>query len=134
MLNVLQIKTHTLNSANPPAAPASGGGGGQAETLGASAQFATASSNLDGLKDLTAYPNPFKDAFTLAVQTSNNDKVVVSMSDMSGKVLLQQQFEGLVQGTNLLRIQPASVPAGVYFVSVIHTKTGARQTIKVIKD
>ena len=135
MLNVLQIKSHTLNSSNPPTAPASGGGGGQAVANGASTQFTTASSNLDGLKELTAYPNPFKDAFTLAVQTSSNDKVVVSMSDMSGKIVYQKQFEGLVQGTNLLRIQPVSpVPAGVYFVTLTYTKTGARQTIKVIKD
>jgi predicted esterase len=137
LLNGLLVKGHTNNPSNAPVAPSVASPVGTTVTSVNQVALTNTVTNTDqdGLKSLTAYPNPFKDAFTLAVQTSDLDKVMVSLTDLSGRQVYQKQFEGLVQGTNLLSIHPnGSLTKGVYLVSVVYTKTGVRKTISVVKE
>jgi hypothetical protein len=85
-------------------------------------------------RPLMVYPNPFDSYFNLSVPAKGNDKVMVIITDNSGRTLYRKQFEGLYDGTNLLRIQPLQpLNAAVYYVTVINPASGEMKTIKVVK-
>jgi hypothetical protein len=101
----------------PPAAPDSTGSNNQAKA------------------ELKAYPNPFGQSFTLTVPAKNGDNVQVVITDMSGMPVLQQRFENLLEGTNVLRIQPAGLlTRGMYIVRVLYGDKTTQKTIKLIKQ
>jgi len=59
---------------------------------------------------------------------------MVSMTDVSGKVVYLQRFSGLNEGDNILKIQPASpLMSGVYFVKVMYANKNEQKVFKVIK-
>ncbi|MHA4808118.1 fibronectin type III domain-containing protein [Flavitalea flava] len=94
----------------------------------------TNNSLLNGMRPLTAYPNPFDQDFTLLVPALAGDKVLVTITDVSGIQIYQKRWEGLYQGNNQLRIQPAGqVTTGIYFVTVNYINRNDRQTLKVMK-
>ncbi|MHA4808119.1 fibronectin type III domain-containing protein [Flavitalea flava] len=89
---------------------------------------------LNGLRPLTAYPNPFDQDFTLSVPSLTGDDILVTITDISGRPIYQKRFEGLYQGNNQLRIQPENpVFAGIYFVTVTCLNRNDRQTLKVMR-
>ncbi|MHA4808117.1 fibronectin type III domain-containing protein [Flavitalea flava] len=106
-------------------------------TLANGNQFAqqnTNSSILDALRPLTAYPNPFDQDFTLSVPALANDNALVTITDVSGRQIYQKRFEGLYQGNNQLRIQPAgAVPTGVYYVTITYINRNDRKTLTILK-
>ena len=52
----------------------------------------------------------------------------------AGKTLVQQRFDGLNQGDNVIpMVASQSLVKGVYFVSVIYLNEDQRQVLKVIK-
>jgi fibronectin type 3 domain-containing protein len=86
------------------------------------------------VQPLSAYPNPFTGSFTLSVPAHEMDNIVVTMTDVSGRTVYKAVHEGLVEGTNLFRIDaPAGTGASIYFVQVIFTNRDERQVMKVIK-
>jgi hypothetical protein len=59
---------------------------------------------------------------------------VVTMTDVSGRTVYKAVHEGLMEGTNLFRVDaPAGTGASMYFVQVIFTNRDERQVLKVIK-
>jgi hypothetical protein len=136
-INALLVKSHTPNSASAPAAPVTSAVTTTQSNIATANQFATndaSATTLDGVKVLSAYPNPFIQDFTLSVPASNNDKALVTVSDAGGKTVFAKQYEGLTQGANYLRISLGGTPSGFYFVTVTNLTTGDRKTLKVIKD
>jgi hypothetical protein len=88
-----------------------------------------------GLKPLTAYPNPFDSYFNLSVPATMGDDILVSVTDVTGRKVYEQEFENLYTGNNILLIQPnQTLPRGVYFVSVDYVKEGQQKQIKMIKE
>lgn len=95
---------------------------------------ATASAKPVAPSELTAYPNPFDQFFTLAVPVKGTAQVQVDLYDLSGQLLYRNQFGSLADGTNYLKIQPAqSIKPGLYMVRVTAGNSKQYQLVKVIK-
>jgi len=137
MISALLVKGHTASTASAPTAPASAVAARATNTATANTISLNGANAavIDGSKVLSAYPNPFIQDFTLSVPAADNDKIVVLVADVSGKLVFQKQYEGLIQGTNQIRIQAGrTVPSGTYFVTVINLSKNDRKTIKVVKN
>jgi hypothetical protein len=86
-------------------------------------------------KIISVYPNPFNQYFTLSVPAENNDNIQVAIADISGRLIYQKRFDNLIQGNNMIRIQPDnSIPPGMYFARVIYIGKAEQTTIKIIKQ
>ncbi|HEX9979635.1 MAG TPA: T9SS type A sorting domain-containing protein [Flavobacterium sp.] len=78
--------------------------------------------------NVTAYPNPFADAFRVSVATSAADQISIKVYDMTGRLLETRnakgsEIEALTMGNNY--------PAGVY--NVIISQNENTRSLKVIK-
>jgi hypothetical protein len=88
-------------------------------------------------KAIAVYPNPFTEDITLLIPAVNNESIRVLISDANGKAVYERQFNNLIQGNNIIRVQPGNsktVPPGIYFVRIIYTAKGEEKTIKIIKQ
>lgn len=132
MLGILIIKGYTPTINGVVAAPAST----QVITtaIGTTANRFSNTDSAQNIQPLKAYPNPFNDYFDLSVPAQQGENVVVQMVDAGGRTMYMQTFENLMDGSNLLRIQPGTrTTSGFYFVRVIYVKQGQQKTLKVIK-
>jgi hypothetical protein len=75
-----------------------------------------------------AYPNPFANSFLLDVKTSNNTPVSITVYDMLGRLVEQQQ-------ANVTELETTTIgeryPSGVY--NVIVTQADETRTVRVVK-
>ena len=76
----------------------------------------------NGIEDMTIYPNPAVDAFTIDLALSQAEHLTVQLLDMTGKVLRQCAFEG-DEGANQFRFDIQGVAKGLYLLQV-STSTG----------
>jgi hypothetical protein len=83
-------------------------------------------------KELSAYPNPVHNYFTLLVPATGSENVNVSIFDGRGQIVYSKEFDNLVAGDNFFQINTpqAMAPKGVYFVRVTY---GNKQTVKIFK-
>jgi len=134
LIGAMIVKGYTPSVNNAPTPPVTSVATQLARTATTAQLNATATTDSD-LKDLTAYPNPFGDYFMLAVPAKDNDQVLVSVMDVSGRPVYQQRLTGLYAGINQVRIQPAQqLAAGVYFVRVIYVGRNEQKTLRVVKN
>lgn len=76
-------------------------------------------------------PNPFAEKMILQVESPVNDKLNVSITDLSGKQILSRQI-AVSSGSNVFDIpEAASFPKGVYVVKI--TGQEFTQTMKLVK-
>ncbi|MCA0348310.1 MAG: T9SS type A sorting domain-containing protein, partial [Bacteroidetes bacterium] len=75
-----------------------------------------------------AYPNPFANSFLLDVKTSNNTPVFITVYDMLGRLVEQQQ-------ANVTELETTTIgsnyPSGVY--NVIITQADETRAVRVVK-
>jgi hypothetical protein len=82
-------------------------------------------------KQLIVYPNPFNDELFIQLNAEEDNKAVVSILDMSGKILFTETKE-LVRGNNTISVEKVSaLKQGIYFVTV--EVNGQKQISKLIK-
>ncbi|MBL7713360.1 MAG: S8 family peptidase [Chitinophagaceae bacterium] len=67
--------------------------------------------------DCVLFPNPGAGLFTLDYLAEHNDKLMVSVSDMSGRVLSSQGWT-VTGGQNMLPLNLSTYAKGIYFVKV----------------
>ena len=60
---------------------------------------------LSDLKVIAAYPNPFDHDFTLAVPSTGNDNVQISLRDINGRIIYQKRVDNIIAGTNVVRME-----------------------------
>lgn len=73
--------------------------------------------NLDR-SQLRVYPNPAQEQFTLDIDALEPQKTKLSVSDLTGKVVLQRDLE-LVKGANQVQVElESTLPNGMYTVQV----------------
>ena len=79
---------------------------------------------------ITFSPNPVINTATLTIQSNKNETIQFFLHDVNGKLVSIKSFN-LVKGSNLLRWDLQTIPAGNYFIS-----SGSDQlsTIKIIKQ
>jgi hypothetical protein len=75
-------------------------------------------------------PNPTNSSTILTIDAKNSGDVLVTITDMSGKLMSFTQ-SSLIQGTNSLNLQTDDLNAGVYFVNV--QLQGITKAMKLIK-
>ena len=83
----------------------------------------------DGL--ITITPNPFSDKIVLLYESTQPDKVRVSITDSKGSLIKQKMFL-VEEGINQLYVNGANLPTGLYFVTV--KDRSKKVTRKVIKQ
>ncbi len=68
--------------------------------------------------DVSIYPNPFTNNFTLKINASNAETVRIEYKDVHGKVLDDKSVR-LKSGSNLIdwSVKP-NIPGGVYFITI----------------
>ncbi|MES2593532.1 MAG: CocE/NonD family hydrolase [Bacteroidota bacterium] len=71
------------------------------------------------------YPNPASDMVTIYL--SKNSEYKATLFDLTGKRMLQSK-----SFTDILKLDVAAVPAGIYFVEVVDNKTSEKTTNKLV--
>ena len=80
---------------------------------------------------LSVYPNPFRQQVTVTVESSVPDKAVISVTDMSGRRLLEQ-VSALQKGTNILLLSAVSrLEKGLYLFTIATGRQ--KQTVALVK-
>jgi|GEM_PF-1601457 len=72
-----------------------------------------AASNLS----LVLYPNPVKDNVSLSIQAKENEPITIQVTDLQGKVLLQQAAT-LQKGNNAYHLSISLLAKGIYLLTV----------------
>ncbi|MBC7525691.1 MAG: T9SS type A sorting domain-containing protein, partial [Flavobacterium sp.] len=81
----------------------------------------------EGFK-VMASPNPFSETFTLKTENASNDKIVLSVYDLTGRLI--ETFESELRNLDSLEIG-ANYPSGVY--SLIVNQNNEVKTLRIIK-
>jgi hypothetical protein len=115
------------------AANGNGSSGGDAGAS-ASAEFTELTSSVHviegNVKQLSAFPNPIKDVFQLAVTTAKASKAQIQIIDVQSRTIAIQNVD-LVGGDNVFPIQASNWESGMYFALI--RMEDAVSTIKLIK-
>lgn len=82
------------------------------------------------IENLQLYPNPVVSVATLSVTAREQASMVVRITDLSGRMVYESQFE-LIAGTQQFPLELSALPAGVYAISCEQAgKIKAAQFIK----
>lgn len=81
-----------------------------------------------GSNDVKMYPNPAQDNLTIDYTSSATEDVTITVTDMTGRVLISQN-RNAVQGDNQLNIDLSELPRGNYFLQLKSTTTSTIQAI-----
>ncbi len=87
--------------------------------------------------NISAYPNPFHDHFTLSVPSEKgNEKVQVNIYTLEGKLVYSKSFENLQQGNNLIKISTDEnmFAAGFYTVDVFYAGKKIHSSVSIVKQ
>ncbi|MFZ9848482.1 MAG: choice-of-anchor V domain-containing protein, partial [Flavobacteriales bacterium] len=76
------------------------------------------------LADFSVFPNPVNENFVLNYSLPNDDKVLISLTDMNGKEIKKMVNENQAAGSHHLILAP-EVEAGIYLLKV---SVGAKET------
>lgn len=81
--------------------------------------------------NITLLPNPVKNTAWLQIQQTSTEKINISVSDISGKIIMQQN-PTITSGTTVIPLQVSQLAAGVYFVTI--KGSNKNETLKLIKE
>jgi hypothetical protein len=82
---------------------------------------------------VSVYPNPFDQEIKIALNSSVDDELELSLFSVSGK-LMDRQVKDVVKGKNLVNLRPsARLSAGVYMLSIRSKMSSDRVTVKLIR-
>lgn len=89
------------------------------ETTGKTAfsKIVTVNYSSKGNSKLVAYPNPAKSALNINYESIEDAALNIQVLDMTGKVHLSKQMEGL-KGDNNIRLNIENLPNGAYFMRI----------------
>jgi hypothetical protein len=135
LLGAIVIKGHDLSTAVSPAIPA----GAVNNSLLVLTQEVQSQPQVTGQEasTVTAYPNPFNQHLTLSVPVVEKDNIRVQINDATGRMIYERQYDNMVKGNSLIKIEPASsaaMPPGMYFLQILYIERGEMKTIKIIKQ
>lgn len=94
------------------------------ETSGKTAfsKIVTVDFSSKGSNKLVAYPNPTKSALNVNYESIDDASLNIQVLDMTGKVHLTKQMEGL-KGDNNIRLDIDNLPNGAYFMRINDSST-----------
>jgi hypothetical protein len=140
ILNSLVLQAHKpYVPGNTPSLPA--GATVYTPTTATTRTAATLTNSQDSsfaLQQLSVYPNPITNYFTLCIPApvAGPDKATVSIFDARGQVVYQQEYDNLLAGNNFFQINtpPGMTSNGVYFVRVAYGDMKTVKTFKIVKE
>jgi hypothetical protein len=88
--------------------------------------------NTTQVADAVIYPNPTSSTSTVEFSLVNASEAVVSVTDLSGKIVSERNLGQLNAGANATEINTTSFNAGIYYVTV--SSNGSSVTKKLIKN
>lgn len=88
------------------------------------------SNNINGIN---LYPNPAKDAFTVALNMKENEHVSIVITDLTGKNVLELKDQYMNVGKNELNIPTSELPSGIYNVMLVSGNAYKNIKLSVIK-
>lgn len=80
---------------------------------------------------MSLYPNPVKDEFYVVVDSDENTRIKITISDISGKIIYQN-YAQLIDGMNRIGLNASSFGKGMYILRIATNTT--QQTVKMIKQ
>ena len=72
----------------------------------------------EGTADIAVYPNPVKDIIKIDISSDKADKVSISITDMSGKLVYSKSSIDITEGMNNPGINASSLKAGTYIIKI----------------
>lgn len=87
----------------------------------------------NGIDNITLYPNPTNETTTLKYYASVSTNVNISISDVTGKQILQNNVSAL-KGNNNYRLDIASLNPGIYIVNVKTEDGATAKTLRLVKQ
>jgi hypothetical protein len=86
-----------------------------------------------GARLSVAYPNPVKASLSVIVSATGTDKATVQIVDLSGKIV-SQQVSAIATGDNIVKINTANLPKGMYTIKAILKNGKQALNSKFIKE
>lgn len=81
---------------------------------------------------LSVYPNPSTGVFSLVFNTTNSEKGKLIITDITGKIVIQQDVDSKL-GNNMLQINSNDFSSGAYFVSIQFEEKELHQKVIIQK-
>jgi hypothetical protein len=93
---------------------------------------ATAIGSINMASSMKVYPNPSREAATVALDLKKDTRIVINVTDMQGKEVLPAIDKNLKAGQNVLDINTAILSNGVYFLKVSDETSSANVKLVVM--
>lgn len=87
--------------------------------------------NASTLEIMSLYPNPVKDEFYVIVNSDENVRTIITISDIGGKMIYRNNAQ-VIEGVNRIRLNAGSFGKGMYILRIATNTT--QQTVKMIKQ
>lgn len=79
------------------------------------------------------YPNPAKEKLNILISAPLNNRVNISIADLTGKIVRRQAFS-VVKGGNNFELQISSLAAGTYFIKANYENGRQQAVAKFVKQ
>jgi len=93
----------------------------------------TAIEEVQGLADITVFPNPAKDATTLQFMLDRNEDLEIAVLNTVGQQIKIVETGSYVAGLNTVDIPLQNINAGLYYVTVRNQHQATIQRLSVVK-
>ena len=89
-------------------------------TVGEMFDFTYTSTGIQGVSErsLSIFPNPGDGKFSIEADLGGYTPLNLLVFDIAGKVIFEKQYE-TVKGTNIIHVNDANIPVGMYFIRII---------------
>lgn len=84
------------------------------------------------IKSFELYPNPAATRLTVDIQAGHNEPVTLTVSDMSGKVLMDARHQ-VVPGRSTVELDVRNLPSGVYALRGQSVSGSAVRTFEIVR-
>jgi hypothetical protein len=88
------------------------------------------------VKELTitqVYPNPTRAMLHVAIESPNNDKLNLMVTDITGKIVLQK-LQSITMGNNMIQLATNGLASGSYFIKMVCANGCETLPIKFVKE
>jgi hypothetical protein len=82
------------------------------------------------IEDVSVYPNPVKDNFSISFSSKTSDNIVIRVLDITGKIVYIQNSK-VLNGDNLIHVNAEALESGIYIVNIQGVKSGTNVRICV---
>ncbi|MCC6837217.1 MAG: T9SS type A sorting domain-containing protein, partial [Bacteroidia bacterium] len=86
--------------------------------------------NEAALSNVALFPNPAKEAISIAINLNHSSDVIVNIYDITGKLIAQPLNENMSSGRSIVKFDASTISAGLYFATI--QVDGTSKTVKFV--